>query len=96
MRDDDRENVAQNDGCRLRVPDEPDRFGACDDAGADRHMRRAEEIPAKRERIGGGDDGILDVDQEDDEVMREMIGKSDRDERPDELACGLRNRTRLA
>ena len=86
--------MAADDGAGLEVPDRPGRGRPGGERRLDLPSGGAEQVPAEREGIGQRHQRILPVDQQRGQVMREMVGKRDRHDRPDQQA-GRRRKAAL-
>ena len=82
MREIDGEHVAGDDGGKRRVPGKA-RTGQGD---VDPVAGRAEQVPAAPERIGQERNDVLPLDQQEDEIMRDVIADGDRHQREGEAA----------
>ena len=85
MSDRHRHDVGEDDAGDLNVPDQPDRGEVRQERRRHVGIAEAKQIPSPPERIAEGDGGVLDIDQEGGQVVREMIAERDRDDRDTSL-----------
>ena len=84
----DGDDVADDDGYDGGVPSE----AGADDRDVDPVVRRAQDVPAEAERIGGQGNDVLPLDQDEGEVVGQMIGDGDGNEREGERPRHLEHR----